>query len=217
MDGADFMKLSPSLFAADPLQLQAAISALEACIESWHFDVMDGRFAPAHGLNEVLFLALQRASTRPIDVHIMAFEPAESALRFARMGARLVAVHGETLADPGAVLDAIRDAGALAYLAYTPETPAEDITRHAEAADGLLLLTAPQGGGAFCAPALDRLRQLPKPLPKLVDGGIGPDHFRLCSEVGVDTAVIGRSLFEHADLKRRMDLLLLLSSASFKA
>ncbi|MEZ5721843.1 MAG: hypothetical protein R3D59_09350 [Paracoccaceae bacterium] len=111
------MRLSPSLFAADPLAWGGAPDAVGPHADSWHFDVMDGRFAPAHGLNEAQFLAVKASSAHPIEVHLMTETPGDWPLRYARMGAALVAVHGETIDAPADLLNALRNAGARAFLA----------------------------------------------------------------------------------------------------
>jgi Protein of unknown function (DUF938) len=54
---------------------------------------------------------------------------------------------------------AVRAAGALAHLALLPQTQPSRIPGGRDAFDGVLLLTAPAGGGAFDAGALDRVRK----------------------------------------------------------
>lgn len=207
------MKISPSLHAADPLKLGEAVSAVRPYVESLHVDVMDGRFAPAFGFGEALVESLVGDGALPVDVHIMAEEPDAWAVRFAKLGARSVAFHIEATKDPVAVANAIRAAGALAYAALRPSTPLSCLSDCPRCFDGLLLLTAPAGGGDLVPQALARVAHRPKSLPTIVDGRIEPDHFPFLNSTGVDIAVIGSSLFESLDLGGRARTLAALATA----
>ena len=101
------------------------------------------------------------------------------------------------------VASSIRAAGCLAYVAFLPETPFARISQLAPGADGILLLSAPPGGGAFNPEASARLQSLSKELPKIVDGRIGTSHFDLCRSAGVELAVLGRALFDGDGLAER--------------
>ena len=73
--------------------------------------------------------------------------------------------------------------------------------------DGVLLLSAPPGGGPFDPSVLDRLRTLPPGLPTTVDGSLEPPHFGALKAAGVGIAVTGRSLFSAPDLAGRASAL----------
>ncbi|MEZ5721842.1 MAG: hypothetical protein R3D59_09345 [Paracoccaceae bacterium] len=77
------------------------------------------------------------------------------------------------------------------------------IRRQAVHADGVLLPDGPAGRWAFREPALQRAADLPPGLPKIVDGGIGPEHFDFCRAHAVETVVVGRALFGRADPRAR--------------
>lgn len=79
------MRLSASLFAADPLRLFEAVAAVSPYVESLHVDVMDGRFAPAFGFGEGLVRRLLSEGAPPIDVHLMIAAPEVWARRFAML------------------------------------------------------------------------------------------------------------------------------------
>jgi len=189
------MKLSASLYAGDPLRLADEVTAVAPWIDSLHVDIMDGHFAPAFGCNEPLVRALVRFSPVPVDVHLMVTDPALWAPRFAGLGVRLIAFHGEALVAPAAVAAAVRAEGARAYLAVRPSLPVADAAMHLPAMDGALMLTAPAGGGDFDPRAFERLTQLPTGTSIIVDGRIDVGHFPHLKAMGVGTAVIGRSLF----------------------
>jgi ribulose-phosphate 3-epimerase len=204
------MKVSASLHAANPLRLSEAVAAVAPHVGSFHVDVMDGRFAPAFGCGESLISRLIAAGAPPVDVHLMIEEPQRWARRFAGLGARCVIFHAEAVSDPLAVADDIRAEGSLAYIALLPETPIARYAALLEQVDGLLLLTAPPGGGEFNKAALARSHEAPKGLPLIVDGGLEPRHFDSLRSCSVELAVVGKALFGSRDLgdrAKRLDLL----------
>jgi len=197
------MRLSASLFAADPLKLAEAVSAVAPYVGSLHVDIMDGHFAPAFGLGEHLVSRLIANGAPPIDVHLMIDEPERSALRFASLGVRSVAFHVEATRDPAGLATAIRAAGARAYAALLPETEPATINPIASALDGILLLTAPPGGGAFIDAAFERIKRAPAGLPMIVDGRLQASHFDALRAHQVELAVVGAALFDGGMLAER--------------
>lgn len=209
------MKVSASLYAANPLRLGDAVAAVAPYVGSFHVDVMDGRFAPAFGIGEsVVNCLVAEEGAPPVDVHLMIEEPQRWARRFARLGARRVIFHAETVSDPLAIADDIRAEGSLAYIALLPDTPIARYAALLERIDGLLLLTAPPGGGEFDETALARSREAPGGLPLIVDGGIDLRHFDTLRACSVEFAVIGRALFANRDPGGRAKKLELLASSA---
>ena len=214
MDGRSGMKISASLYAADPLRLSEAVQAVAPYVGSLHIDIMDGRFAPAFGLGEALVRSLLSEGLPPVDIHLMLEYPEPWIHQFALLGVRSIAFHSEAVCDVRSAASLIRAAGCLDYIAFLPETPVARILQLLPEADGILLLTAPPGGGAFNAQALARLQCLPKALPKIVDGRIETSHFDLCTSAGVELAVLGRALFEGEGLAERARELCRLAAGS---
>jgi ribulose-phosphate 3-epimerase len=194
------MRLSASLYAADPLRLGAQLDAVAGHIATLHIDVMDGRFAPAFGFGEALVERLVADGAPPIDVHLMVEEPGDWAVRFAALGVRSVAFHAETAGDPREIAAAVRARGARAYLALEPETSIALVESFLPAVDGLLLLTAPAGGGLFDEAALARLADVPAEVPVIVDGSLQPGDLDRPEMGRVELAVIGKALFGAEDI-----------------
>jgi ribulose-phosphate 3-epimerase len=207
------MRISASLHAADPLRLATAIAAIGPHVASLHVDVMDGRFAPAFGFGELLVRGLVADGRLPVDVHLMVERPEPWVVRFATLGARRVAFHLEAVEDPVAMARSIRARGSLAYLALLPETPLSHVPDAPGVFDGLLLLTAPAGGGRLNNSALARIEHLPGDCPTIVDGRIKPAQFDFLKSHGVELAVLGGCLFDTDDLPRRAKGLAALASA----
>lgn len=197
------MTISASIMAIDPLRTEAALAAVAPHVGSWHVDVIDGSFAPAFGFGPAMVAALVARNDRPVDVHLMVDRPDVWGPRFAALGARSVAFQVETDADASAVARAIRDAGAEAFAALRPDTPLERVRPLLGDVDGVLLLTAPPGGGAFDAGALEKAFAVPAHLLTTVDGRIDESHLVTVRSAGVTDVVIGQALFGTPDAGRQ--------------
>jgi len=194
--------LSPSLYAADPLRLLEEVTALTPWAESFHLDLMDGRFTPEFGLNLPALRAFSRLAPRPLDVHLMLQDPAATALTVAELGVRSIALHLEsdainTRSAFCGLARQIQSHGVHVHAALQPATPLSALEPVLEVIDGCLLLTAPAGGGAFDAHSFKRLAARPSALYTAVDGRIDASHFQRLTALGVDLVVIGAALFQH--------------------
>ncbi|MGR9503729.1 hypothetical protein ACU8MW_08425 [Rhizobium leguminosarum] len=187
--------LSASVYAADPFRLAEEIEAVLANVESLHLDVMDGVFAPEYGLTTRVIRDLSECTATPLDVHLMVARPKRSAIRFSEMGVRSIAIHLEAEDDFGELSKIVRSNGTKVYAALRHTTSVSMLEEVAEHSDGCLFLTAPAGGGSFDEHAFTRLERRPIGLYTVVDGKIGPDHFRRLDELRVDLAVMGAALF----------------------
>ena len=192
--------ISASILGIDPLRVAAALTAAAPYVGSWHVDVMDGTFAPAFGFGSAMVEALVARNDRPVDVHLMVERPEIWAPRFAAMGVRSVAFQVETEAVPRDVAASIRRAGAEAFAALRPETPVEQVRSSLNHVDGVLILTAPAGGGAFDRAALDKAYEVSPRLLTVVDGRIDEGEFAAIKAAGITDVVIGRALFAAPDV-----------------
>ncbi|MES5047214.1 ribulose-phosphate 3-epimerase [Rhizobium nepotum] len=203
MGAGSMMKISASLYAADPLRLAEQIDAVADHVDSLHIDIMDAAFTPEFGLHERLVRDVATYTTLPLDVHLMLRHPAKAAVRFAEIGARSIAFHVEGDHSVSEISNAIRHHGALAYVGIRHTTHVSELEQFRDYADGFLFLTAPAGGGAFDETAFDRLEARPMGFPTTVDGKVGLEHLKRMQSLGVDTVVLGAALFESGDASTR--------------
>jgi ribulose-phosphate 3-epimerase len=178
----------PALLLCDFGHLAREVERLEeAGAVALHLDVMDGRFVPQLTYGQVVVEAVRRAAGVPLEVHLMIEEPERSLADYARLGADIVTVHIEALADPRTALQAIAAAGARAHLAINPETPLSCIEPYLDICDGVLVMSVEPGfgGQAFNPVALEKLSRLAD--MRRERGG----DFRLGVDGGVSTATVG--------------------------
>src|SRR5579875_3123184 len=70
------VKLAPSILTADFARLGDQVREAEAAGAAYiHVDVMDGQFVPNITLGPLVVAALRRATTLPLDVHLMILDP----------------------------------------------------------------------------------------------------------------------------------------------
>src|SRR5689334_16399848 len=92
-----FKKLiAPSILSADFGRLAEEIKEVEkAGADVIHVDVMDGHFVPNITIGPLVVSAVRKATSLPIDVHLMIENPQNYVESFIKAGANWVSVHME--------------------------------------------------------------------------------------------------------------------------
>ena len=203
------IEIAPSILSADFTRLGEEISTVQKAGASiLHVDVMDGRFVPNITVGLPVVKALSRATSLPIDAHLMIVEPGQYAQQFAKAGARMVSIHIE--ADPNAhrTLSSIRAEGALAGIVINPATPLSAIDEAIKFADYILVMSVNPGFGGqeFIPESLDKVRRLRKMIDERglrtrieIDGGINADNIAEVTGAGAEIIVAGSAIFGAPD------------------
>ena len=203
--------LAPSLLSADFTRLGEELRFIEAAgAQVVHVDVMDGRFVPNITIGLPVVESLRKATTLPLDCHLMIVEPLRYAADFVKAGADWVSIHQE--ADPhlNRTLASIRQAGGKAGVVLNPGTPIETLVDLVGDFDFVLLMSVNPGfgGQSFIPRVLDKVRRLDalrreRGLPFLieVDGGVGMKNAAELVRAGADCLVAGNAVFKAEDPK----------------
>jgi ribulose-phosphate 3-epimerase len=194
----------PSLLLCDFGHLADEVGRLEESgVQALHLDVMDGHFVPNLTYGMLIVEAVRKLTELPIETHLMISEPERYADRFIDSGATVVTFHYEAVDDPRPLLDAIRARGAVAGLAFNPQTPVSAIQPALAHCDVVLTMSVTPGFGnqKFEPVAIDKLRELaglvgPEVLLE-VDGGIHPGTIGLCAAAGARAFAVGSAIFQH--------------------
>jgi len=201
--------IAPSVLSADFGRLAAEVrAAADAGADWFHLDVMDGHFVPNLTIGPMIVEAIRRATTLPLDVHLMITDPRRYAPAFIAAGADWVSVHQETCTALPETLAEIRAAGARAAIAINPETPVATVAGVVADADMLLVMSVHPGFGGqkFIDTALDKLREAAALRARLggnflleVDGGITVENAGRAVAAGADVVVAGTAVFRAPD------------------
>lgn len=199
------IKLAPSILSADFARLGQQIGEVaEAGADYVHVDVMDGHFVPNITIGAPVVASIRRATTLPLDVHLMIEHPERYISQFAQAGADIITVHVEASAHLHATIQLIRELGAKAGVSLNPPTPlavAEEFLPHVDLV--LIMSVNPGfGGQSFMPEALPKIADMRKLLNSRdlhafleVDGGINADNAPDIVEAGADILVAGNSIF----------------------
>jgi ribulose-phosphate 3-epimerase len=197
------IQISPSLLSADFADLGAETGRIPSA--DWlHVDVMDNHFVPNLTVGLPVVEALGKASSTPMDCHLMIEDPDRWAPAYVEAGAGSVTFHVEAATAPVRLARELRAKGARAGMGLRPATPIEPYEDLLPELDMLLVMTVEPGFGGqkfldVCLPKIRRTREL---LDKhgldlwlQVDGGISMETVERCAEAGADMFVAGSAVF----------------------
>jgi ribulose-phosphate 3-epimerase len=199
------VELLPSILSADFARLADQIGAAErGGGTTIHVDIMDGHFVPNLTLGPPVVASLRKATSLPLDCHLMIDNPNEFIAAFAEAGADWVSVHYEACPHLHRTLELILHHGMKPGVVLNPATRVDLITEILPMVHHVLIMSVNPGFGGqeFIPFSLDKVRQLVRIRRQLglkfkieIDGGVAHDTVAAIVQAGAELLVAGNAVF----------------------
>ena len=197
--------IAPSILSADLGRLAEQVREAEAAgADAIHIDVMDGHFVPPITMGPMVMEAVRRATTLPLDVHLMIERPELLIEAFRTAGATNLTIHVEATPHPHRVLHEIRAAGLTAGIGLNPGTPVTAIEELLGGVDVVLVMSVNPGWGGqpFIPATIEKMRRIRELLDEAglaavleVDGGVSGETAGTCVAAGARMLVAGNAVY----------------------
>jgi ribulose-phosphate 3-epimerase len=201
------MLVAPSILSADFGHLSDDVKAIcDGGCDLVHVDVMDGHFVPNLTIGPVVVDAVNKAATKPLDIHLMVENNSFFVDLFAEFNPEYISFHIEEEKHPHRLIQKIRSLGIKPAIVLNPHTPPSSVEYLLQDLDMVLLMSVNPGFGGqkFIDSVIPKAKELKKLINKHnpnclieVDGGVNEKNVGLLKEAGVDVVVAGSYVYKH--------------------
>jgi len=206
------VELLPSILSADFAHLADEVAAAERGGGTViHVDIMDGHFVPNITIGPPVVESLRKATTLPLDCHLMIENPDEFIPAFAEAGANWVSVHYEACRHLHRSLELIAHHGMKPGVVLNPATRVDLLIDILPMVHHVLVMSVNPGFGGqrFIPFSLDKIRRLAALREELglafrieVDGGVAHDTVAQVVQAGAELLVAGNAVFGDGHAER---------------
>ena len=198
------IEYNASMMCADYRNLGQEVCELEqAGIDSFHIDIMDGRFVPNFAMSLNDMRCIRSLTERPLDVHLMVEHPnntVELFLRHLKHG-DTVYIHPEAEYHPSTTLQKVINAGMIPGIAINPGTSVETVYEMLRIVKKVLVMSVNPGNAGqmflpYVGEKITRLLTLREQMGFDVywDGACGADKIQKFAPRGIRGFVLGTTL-----------------------
>lgn len=197
-------ELTASMMCADYGNLEREVRNLEdGGIDSFHIDIMDGRYVPnfAMSLNDMTYIA--RATKKPLDIHLMIEHPNNHINLFLNnlRPKDTIYIHPEAEYHPSTTLQSIINAGMIPGIAINPGTSVETVMEMLRIVKKVLVMSVNPGNAGqmylpYVGKKITKLLSLKEDMGFEIywDGACSADKILEFAPKGVKGFVLGTTL-----------------------
>ena len=197
-------ELTASMMCANYGNLEQEVRLLEeGGIDSFHIDIMDGRYVPnfAMSLNDMRYIA--NVSSRPLDVHLMIEHPSNNISLFLKNLRKgdTVYIHPEAEYHPSTTLQKIINAEMIPGIAINPGTSVETVMEMLRIVKKVLVMSVNPGNAGqmylpYVGKKITKLLSLKEDMDFEIywDGACSADKIVEYAPKGVKGFVLGTTL-----------------------
>jgi ribulose-phosphate 3-epimerase len=204
--------IAPSVLSADFANLGSEIHMLNESVAKWiHIDIMDGMFVPNISFGFPVLEAINKISTKFLDVHLMIEKPERYLTQFKHAGANLITVHYEACTHIHRTIQEIKSLGCQVGVAINPGTPITVLNEIIQLVDLVLIMSVNPGfgGQTFIPNSIQKTRDVKALANKCgnmnlkieIDGGVSITNARDLIAAGANVLVAGNFVFSSKNPK----------------
>jgi len=204
--------ISPSVLSADFANLGSEIQMLNESDAKWiHIDIMDGMFVPNISFGFPVLEAINKLSTKFLDVHLMIEKPERYLTHFKNAGAHLITVHFEACTHIHRTIQEIKSLGCHVGVAINPGTPITVLNEIIQLVDLVLIMSVNPGfgGQTFIPNCIQKTKDVKALANKCgnidlkieIDGGVSITNAKDLISAGANVLVAGNFVFNSKNPK----------------
>ena len=209
------MKISVSYLSSKKSMRETIRLIEETTADYIHVDLMDGGFVPKKNFTIEEVEELLEKHTKPLDIHLMVFDPIIYVPSLAKLNPEFITFHLEAPKDIVKTIEAIKMQGIKAGITIRPDTDLYELMPYLSLVDLVLIMSVEpgEGGQEFMTSAVERLQELLQirknnglSFLTQIDGGINKDTIRFVGDV--DIVVSGSFICNSSNYQERINELL---------